>query len=96
MAWLEQRSGLYRVAFRHGIQSAFGDAWIPFAHSLLDNEAWQAVKAAGDEWKAFGIGIETHSASRNRLNHLVFARNDRRLIRQRQIIQKTGAEVWSA
>ncbi|SEE51926.1 hypothetical protein [Bradyrhizobium lablabi] len=53
------------VVFRHGIESAFKDAWIPFANSLLDNEAWQAVKAAGDEWKAFGIGIETHSASRN-------------------------------
>jgi hypothetical protein len=53
------------VAFRHGITSAFQDAWVPFASSLLDNEAWQAVKAAGDEWKAFGIGIETHSASRN-------------------------------
>jgi hypothetical protein len=53
------------VAFRHGITSAFSDAWVPFAASLIDNEAWQAVKAAGDEWKAFGIGIEMHSASRN-------------------------------
>ena len=53
------------VVFRHGIESAFKDAWVPFAASVMDNEAWQAVKAAGDEWKAFGIGIESHSASRN-------------------------------
>lgn len=53
------------VAFRHGIESAFKDAWVPFAASMLDHEAWAAVKAAGDEWKAFGIGIESHSASRN-------------------------------
>jgi hypothetical protein len=31
----------------------------------VDDAAWDAVKAAGDEWKAFGIGIKTHSASRN-------------------------------
>ena len=53
------------VVFRHGLESAFNDAWVPFSHALMDNEAWQAVKAAGDEWKAFGIGIESHSASRN-------------------------------
>jgi hypothetical protein len=53
------------VAFRHGIESAFGMHGCRSPHALLDNEAWQAVKAAGDEWKAFGIGIEMHSASRN-------------------------------
>lgn len=53
------------VVFRHGFESAFKDAWAPFAASLVDHEAWEAVKAAGDEWKAFGIGIEMHSASRN-------------------------------
>jgi hypothetical protein len=53
------------VVFRNGLQSAFRDAWIPFFNSLIDKEAWAAVKAAGNEWKAYGIGIETQSASRN-------------------------------
>jgi hypothetical protein len=53
------------VVFRNGFEGAFRDAWLPFFNSLIDKEAWQAVKAAGQEWKAFGIGIETQSASRN-------------------------------
>jgi hypothetical protein len=53
------------VAFRHGIESAFKDAWVPFANSMLDSEAWAAVVKSGDEWKAFGIGIEHSNASRN-------------------------------
>jgi hypothetical protein len=53
------------VVFRNGFEGAFRDAWLPFFNSLIDKEGWQAVKAAGQEWKAFGIGIETQSASRN-------------------------------
>jgi hypothetical protein len=35
------------VVFRNGFEGAFRDAWLPFFNSLIDKEAWQAVKAAG-------------------------------------------------
>lgn len=52
------------VVFRHGMESAFKDAWLPFFRAMTDSEASAAWKAQGAEYKAFGIGIETHSAAR--------------------------------
>ncbi|WP_338633647.1 hypothetical protein [Afipia carboxidovorans] len=52
------------VVFRNGMESAFKDAWLPFFRAMTDKEAWTAWKAQGSEFKAFGIGIETQSASR--------------------------------
>lgn len=50
--------------FRHGLESAFSDGWRPFAKAMMDNEAWQAWKKHGQEWRAFGIGVETKIAAR--------------------------------
>jgi hypothetical protein len=52
------------AVFRHGFESGFGTSWGAYFRTLVDNEAWQALKKQGKELEAFGIGIETKTAAR--------------------------------
>ncbi|MBK8009543.1 MAG: hypothetical protein IPK23_14800 [Rhizobiales bacterium] len=54
------------VVFRHGFESAFSDGWRPWLRAMTDAKAWETIKKQGREFRAFGIGVETAIASRQR------------------------------
>lgn len=54
------------VVFRHGLESAFSDGWQPWMRAMADTATWEALQKQGREFRAFGIGVETAIASRQR------------------------------
>lgn len=54
------------AVFRHGLESAFSDGWSPWLRAMTKSETWEALKKQGREFRAFGIGVETATAARQR------------------------------